>query len=78
LIVAGLAAVLVALAADRDTHPAHKKGPVGHAGPCTPPGPNRVALPAPVGGPVSAPHGPVLVLVPDLAHPGLAPVVLGA
>lgn len=78
MIVAGLAAVQVAPAADRGTHPAHKKGPAVHAGPCTPPGLNPVALPAPVAGPVSAPHGRVSVLALDLAHPGLAPVVLGA
>jgi hypothetical protein len=78
LIVGGLAAVPVVPAADRGTHPAHKKGQAAHAGPCTPPGHNPVALPAPVAGPVSAPHGLVSVLAPDLAHRGLAPVVLGA
>ena len=75
MIVAGLAVVP---AEDRGTHPVRKKGPVVHAGPCTPPGRNLVALPAPAAGPVSVPHGLVSVLAPDLAHRGLAPVVLGA
>jgi hypothetical protein len=72
LIVADPAAVL---AADRGTHPAHRKAPAVHAGPCTPPGHNPVVLPALVAGPVSAPHGPASVLAPGLALRVLAPVV---
>ena len=48
------------------------------AGPCIRRGLSLAALLEPVDGLDSAPHGPVLVLVPDLAPPGLAPVVLGA
>jgi hypothetical protein len=71
LIVAAPAAVQVA---DPDTHPVHKTAPAVPAGRCILPVPNPAALLAPEDGPVSAPHGPVLGLAPDLAHPGLAPV----
>ena len=70
--VAGPAVVLAAPAADRVTHPVHKTDPAVRAGPCTPPVPNPVELPAPADVLVSAPHGPVSVLALDLAHPGPA------
>jgi hypothetical protein len=72
------AAAQVDLAADRGIHPAHKTDPAVRAGPCTPRVRNPVALPALVDGLVSALHGPVLGLAPDLAHPGLAPVAPAA
>ena len=76
--VAGRAVAQVDPAADRDTHPGHKTDPAVHAGPCIPPVPNPVELPAPADGPVSAPRGPVLVLALVLAPPGLVPVVPAA
>jgi hypothetical protein len=75
LTVAGPAVVQVDLAADRGTHPGHKTGPAVRAGPCIPPVPNPVELPAPADALVSAPHGLVLVLALDLARPGPVPVV---
>jgi hypothetical protein len=72
---AGPAAVQVAPAADRGTHPVHKTDPAARAGPCTPPVRNPVELPAPAAAPVSAPQDPVSVLALDLAHLGPAPVV---
>jgi hypothetical protein len=68
LTVAGPAVVQVAPAADRDTHPGHKTDPAVRAGPCTPPVPNPVELPAPAAVLVSAPHGPVSVLALVLVH----------
>ena len=73
--VAGPAVVQVDLAADRGIHPGHKTDPAVHAGPCTPPVPNPVELPAPADALVSAPHGPVSVLALVLAHSGPVPVV---
>jgi hypothetical protein len=75
LTVAGPAVVQVDPAADRGTHPGHKTDPAVHDGPCTPPVPNPVELPAPADGLVSAPHGPDSALALDLAHPGLESVV---
>ncbi len=74
MIVAAPAAVQVDPAADRGINPVPKMDPAARAGPCTPRGPNPVALPALADGPDSAPRGQVLGLAPDLAHPGLAPV----
>jgi hypothetical protein len=78
LTVAGPAVVLVAPAVDRDTHLGRKTGPAARAGPCTPRELNPAALPEPVAGPVSAPHGPVSVLALALAPHGPALVVLVA
>ena len=73
--VAGPAVVQVAPAADRATHRVHKTDPAVRAGPCTPPVPNPVELPAPADVLVSAPRGPVSGLALALAHPGPAPAV---
>ncbi len=76
--VAGPAVVQGAPAADRDTHRVLKMDRAVRAGPCTPLVPNPGELPAPAVGLVSAPRGPVLVLAPALAHPGLALVAPAA
>jgi hypothetical protein len=73
--VAGPAVVQADPAADRGTHPVHKMDPAVRAGPCTPRVPNPVELPAPAGGLVSAPRGPVSVPALALARPGLESVV---
>ena len=73
--VAGPEVVQAAPAADRDTHPGHKTDPAARAGPCTPPVPNPVELPAPADGLVSAPHGPDSALALVLVLPGLVPAV---
>jgi hypothetical protein len=78
LTVAGPAVVQVAPAADQGIHPVHKTDPAVHAGPCTPPGLNPVAHPAPEDVLVSAPRGPVSALARDSARPGPAPVVPAA
>jgi hypothetical protein len=70
LTVAGPAVAQVDPAADRDTHPGHKTDPAARAGPCIPPVPNPVELPAPADVPVSAPRGQALVPALVLAHPG--------
>jgi hypothetical protein len=75
LTVAGPAVVQAAPAADRDTHPGHKTDPAARAGPCTPPVPNPVELPAPADVLVSAPRALVSVPALVLARLGLVPVV---
>ena len=73
--VAGPAVVQVAPAADRATRPVQGMDPAVPAGPCTPPAPNPVELPALAVVLVLAPRVPVSVPALDLAHPGPAPVV---
>ncbi len=73
--VAGPAVVQVDLAADRGIHPGHRTDPAVRAGPCIPPVPNPVELPAPADALVSVPPGPVLVPALVLAPPGQVPVV---
>ena len=72
--VAGPAVVQAAPAADRDTHPGHKTDPAARAGPCTPPVPNPVELPAPADVLVSAHPGRALAPVLVSVRPGLAPL----
>jgi hypothetical protein len=71
LTVAGPAVAQVDPAADRDTHPGHKTDPAVRAGPCIPPVPNPVELPAPADVLVSAPRDPALVRALGLAPHGL-------
>jgi hypothetical protein len=71
----GPAVVQVDPAEDRDTHPGRKTDPAVRAGPCIPPVPNPVELPALADVLVSAPRGPASVPALVLARPGPVSVV---